>query len=172
MRLQKVQGQKKRPLREGLRESLPEFMVPSNILFMERFPLTPNGKVDRKAMPAPSEMEKTSEAEYVAPTNDLETQIAEVWREVLYLEQVGVHDNFFDLGGHSLLVVQAHRKLADRCPMPISLTDLYRFPTICGLAGNLSKGGDSGEAVAASQARGEKRREALGRRRRRGGRGS
>jgi natural product biosynthesis luciferase-like monooxygenase protein len=165
-------GAEEKALREGLRESLPEFMVPSNILFMERFPLTPNGKVDRKAMPAPSEMEKTSEAEYVAPTNDLESQIAEVWREVLYLEQVGVHDNFFDLGGHSLLVVQAHRKLADRCPMPISLTDLYRFPTICGLAGNLSKGGDSGEAVAASQARGEKRREALGRRRRRGGRGS
>jgi hypothetical protein len=147
-------------------------MVPSNILFMEGFPLTPNGKVDRKAMPAPSEMEKTSEAQYVAPTNDLESQIAEVWREVLYLEQVGVHDNFFDLGGHSLLVVQAHRKLVGRCPMPISLTDLYRFPTIFDLAGNLSKGGDGGEAVAASQARGEKRREALGRRRRRGGRGS
>ena len=156
-------------LRDGLRASLPEFMIPSNIVFLERFPMTPNGKVDRKAMPAPNEVQKTSTAVYVAPANDLEAQIAGVWREVLYLEQVGVHDNFFDLGGHSLLVVQAHRKLIEICTMPITLTDLYRFPTIAGLATHLSKDDDGGEAAAASQARGEKRRQALGRRRRRGG---
>lgn len=156
-------------LRDRLRESLPEFMIPSNIVFLDRFPMTPNGKVDRKAMPAPNEVQKPSQADYVAPTNDLEAQIAGVWREVLYLEQVGVHDNFFDLGGHSLLVVQAHRKLIGICTMPITLTDLYRFPTIAGLAEHLSKDDDGGEAAAASQARGEKRRQALGRRRRRGG---
>ena len=157
-------------LKDQLRVSLPEFMVPSNVLFLDAFPQTPNGKVDRKRLPAPHEVAKKSQAEYVAPANDLEGQIAEVWREVLYLEQVGTHDNFFDLGGHSLLVVQAHRKLREVCPMEVTLTDLYRFPTIAGLAEHVSKGGDGGEAVAASQARAEKRKQALGRRRRRGSR--
>ncbi len=131
--------------------------------------MTPNGKVDRKALPAPERARLEGAEAYVAPTNDLEAQIAGVWQEVLYLEQVGIHDNFFDLGGHSLLVVQAHRKLAEICPVPITLTDLYRFPTVGGLAEHLSKGDDGGEAAQASQARGEKRRQALGRRRRRGG---
>ena len=156
-------------LRDGLRETLPEFMVPSTILSMDRFPQTPNGKVDRKALPAPHELQQKSQIEFKAPANDLEAQIAGVWREVLYLEEVGVNDNFFDLGGHSLLVVQAHRKLAEICPMPITLTDLYRFPTIAGLAENLSEGDDGGEVAQASQARAEKRKQALGRRRRRGG---
>lgn len=156
-------------LRDALRETLPEFMVPAEIVFLERFPMTPNGKVDRKALPAPRDVQRKRQAEYVAPANELEGQIASVWREVLYLEQVGVHDNFFDLGGHSLLVVQAHRKLVDVVPMPITLTDLYRFPTISGLAEHLSSGDGGAAAAAASQARGEKRRKALGRRRRRGG---
>jgi hypothetical protein len=85
---------------------------------------------------------------------------------VLYLEQVGIDDNFFDLGGHSLLVVQAHRKLRDLCPKPLSLTDLYRFPTIRGLSGHLLSDDDGGEQVERSQARGERRREAMNRRRR------
>ena len=156
-------------LRDGLREHLPEFMVPSNLVRLDRYPQTPNGKVDRKALPAPNELRPVSQAAYVAPESDLEAQIATVWREVLYLEQVGVNDNFFDLGGHSLLVVQAHRKLAEVLDVPITLTDLYRFPTIAGLAERLSKGDGSAEVAAASQERGEKRRQALGRRRRRGG---
>ena len=156
-------------LRDGLREHLPEFMVPSNLVRLDRYPQTPNGKVDRKALPAPNEVGQVSQAAFVAPESDLEAQIATVWREVLYLEQVGVNDNFFDLGGHSLLVVQAHRKLAGVLEVPITLTDLYRFPTIAGLAERLSKGDGSAEIAAASQERGDKRRQALGRRRRRGG---
>ena len=156
-------------LRDGLREHLPEFMVPSNLVRLDRYPQTPNGKVDRKALPAPNEVGQVSQAVFVAPESDLEAQIAMVWREVLYLEQVGVNDNFFDLGGHSLLVVQAHRKLAGVLEVPITLTDLYRFPTIAGLAERLSKGDGSAEIAAASQERGDKRRQALGRRRRRGG---
>lgn len=154
-------------LREGLRDHLPEFMLPSNFVTLERFPQTPNGKVDRKSLPAPNEVQKRSTAEYKAPESDLEAQIADVWKSVLYLEQIGVNDNFFDLGGHSLLVVQAHRKLRDVVSMPITLTDLYRFPTVASLAGHLEGGGDA-EATKASQARGAARREALGRRRRRG----
>ncbi|MEM9176891.1 MAG: MupA/Atu3671 family FMN-dependent luciferase-like monooxygenase, partial [Myxococcota bacterium] len=155
-------------LREGLREHLPEFMVPSNIVTLDRFPQTPNGKVDRKALPAPRDVQQRSQAEYKAPENELEAQIADVWKDVLYLEKVGVDDNFFDLGGHSLLVVQAHRKLRDVVPMPITLTDLYRFPTISGLAKHLSSGDGAKETAQASQARADKRRQALGRRRRRG----
>ena len=96
-------------------------------------------------------------------------QISGVWREILHLEQVGVNDNFFDLGGHSLLVVQAHRKLREVVPMSITLTDLYRFPTVTGLAEHLGCEGGATEMAQASQARGEKRKQALGRRRRRGG---
>ena len=155
-------------LREGLREHLPEFMVPSNVVTLDRFPQTPNGKVDRKALPAPRDVQQRSQAEYKAPENELEAQIADVWKEVLYLEKVGADDNFFDLGGHSLLVVQAHRKLRDVLPMALTLTDLYRFPTIAGLASHLSSGDGAKETAQASRARADKRRQALGRRRRRG----
>ncbi len=154
-------------MRSGLRENLPEFMLPSAFVFLDQYPQTPNGKIDRKALPAPNQVKTASAVEYQPPSNELEGLIAEVWKEVLYLEQAGVDDNFFDLGGHSLLVVQAHRKLREVSPRPVSLTDLYRFPTIRGLAGHLSSEGDDGEQVKKSQARGEKRRQALGRRRRR-----
>jgi hypothetical protein len=154
-------------LRSSLRATLPEFMVPASFVTLERFPMTPNGKIDRNALPAPGVVRSRSKAEYRAPGSDLEQTIAGVWKEVLYLDQVGVNDNFFDLGGHSLLVVQAHRKLRELCPEPLSLTDLYRFPTIRGLASHLSSDGSDDEQAKQSQARGEKRRQALGRRRRR-----
>ena len=157
-------------LRSALAEHLPDFMVPSAFVFLERYPQTPNGKIDRKALPAPDEVRARSTVEYKAPDNELEQSIAETWKEVLYLDQVGIDDNFFDLGGHSLLVVQAHRKLREIFPNPLSLTDLYRFPTIRGLAAHLSSDGGSDEQAEKSEARGAKRREALGRRRRRGGR--
>jgi hypothetical protein len=153
-------------LRASLGESLPEFMVPSAFVFLDHYPQTPNGKIDRKALPAPSELRPATSESFEAPDGELEHTIAGVWKEVLYLEQVGVDDNFFDLGGHSLLVVQAHRKLRDLCPKPLSLTDLYRFPTIRGLAGHLHSDDDGDEQVERSQARGERRREAMNRRRR------
>ncbi|HKK51761.1 MAG TPA: MupA/Atu3671 family FMN-dependent luciferase-like monooxygenase, partial [Myxococcota bacterium] len=149
-------------LRAALREQLPEFMVPAAFVFLDRMPQTPNGKIDRKALPAPSEVKSRSQAEYKPPGNELESLISEVWKAVLYLDQVGIDDNFFDLGGHSLLVVQAHRKLREECAQPVTLTDLYRFPTIRGLAAHLSSDGEEGEQVKQSQARGEKRRQALG----------
>ncbi|MFT5442172.1 MAG: natural product biosynthesis luciferase-like monooxygenase protein [Myxococcota bacterium] len=155
-------------LRDALRENLPDFMVPSLYVELERFPMTPNGKIDRKAMPAPDQIRARVQAEYKAPGNELEQQITNVWKDVLYLENVGTNDNFFDLGGHSLLVVQAHRKLREACEHKISLTDLYRFPTIAGLANFLTSGGDGAVQAKQSQDRGAKRREAMGKRRRRG----
>ncbi|HEX2081440.1 MAG TPA: amino acid adenylation domain-containing protein, partial [Longimicrobium sp.] len=91
-------------LREHLRRTLPEYMVPSAFVALERFPLTPSGKLDRKALPAPDLA--SAEEKYVAPRAPVEEVLAEIWAEVLRLERVGVHDSFFDLGGHSLLIMR------------------------------------------------------------------
>ena len=100
------------------------------------------------------------QAPFVAPQNELEAMIAEVWRGVLKLETVGAEDNFFDLGGHSLLVVQVHRKLREQIPQPLSLTDLYRFPTIRSLAEFLGSDG-SNPQLEKSVDRAAARRESL-----------
>jgi natural product biosynthesis luciferase-like monooxygenase protein len=125
-------------LREALRAKLPEYMVPSHFVVLDRLPLTPNGKIDRKALPAPDAVAPRAEAQYVEPGNELEQAIVEAWRETLGVQKVGVRDNFFDLGGHSLLVVRLHRRLQPVVPRPLSITDLYRFPTIASLAEHLT----------------------------------
>ena len=150
-------------LREHLRETLPEFMVPALFVTLDAMPLTPNGKIDRKQLPAPEQQTARTQAPFVAPKNALETMIADAWRDTLKLENVGAEDNFFDLGGHSLLVVQVHRRLREQVPKPLSLTDLYRFPTIRTLAEFLAnEGGD--ERLEKSKDRGAARRELLLRR--------
>jgi len=156
-------------LRTLLGRSLPEFMVPSTFCFLESLPLTPNGKIDRNALPAPETFtSRTPIVEHRAPANDLERTIGDVWRTVLKVDQVGTKDNFFDLGGHSLLVVQAHRLLREQLASPLSLTDLYRFPTIESLAAHLGEPAGANGPATGGQDRAEKRRAALGRRRRRG----
>ncbi|MBN0926932.1 hypothetical protein JTL68_37205, partial [Pseudomonas aeruginosa] len=96
-----VQAALRNELKALLRDSLPEYMVPAHLLFLERLPLSPNGKVDRKALPAP-DASLLQEA-YVAPRSELECQVAAIWQEVLKLQRVGLDDHFFELGGHSLL---------------------------------------------------------------------
>jgi hypothetical protein len=153
-------------LRSHLREKLPEYMVPSHFVVLDRLPLTPNGKVDRKALPAPDKVVKAKRAEFVPPASDLEATIAEMWKETLGIDAVGVRDNFFDLGGHSLLVVRLHRLLKEAVPQQIPLTALYRFPTIASLAEHLS-GGDDSENLERSKDRAQKRKDMMQRRRRR-----
>jgi natural product biosynthesis luciferase-like monooxygenase protein len=154
-------------LREYLRGKLPEYMVPAHIVVLERMPLTPNGKVDRKQLPAPDGgAGQSAKAEFVAPAGELEEQIAAAWRETLGLAKVGIQDNFFDLGGHSLLVVRLHRRLVGTLPKPVSLTDLYRFPTIGSLSEFLSAD-PTAAALGESADRAKLRREMLDRRRRR-----
>ncbi len=155
-------------LRAALGASLPEFMIPSAFCFLDAFPLTPNGKIDRKALPAPEQLAPHTSVAYQAPENELELTIATVWQQVLKLDTVGTQDNFFDLGGHSLLVVQVHRQLRDQIERPLSLTDLYRFPTIRTLVRHLSSEDDAGASAEAAADRGERRRAALSRRRKRG----
>ncbi len=126
-------------LRAALAELLPEVMVPQHVVVVASFPLTPNGKVDRAALPDPaSALVLRAQA---APQSQLEQAIAGIWQEVLGVQQVGLGDNFFDLGGHSLLVVQVQRRLLEVCGREVSITDMFRLPTIRALAVHL--GGDA-----------------------------
>ncbi|MBL8859733.1 MAG: LLM class flavin-dependent oxidoreductase [Planctomycetes bacterium] len=153
-------------VREALRAKLPEYMVPGWFIELAQFPLTPNGKVDRKALPAPEAAPTTAKrAEFVAPASGLEAQLAALWVEILGLEKVGVDDNFFDVGGHSLLVVRMHRKIGALVDKPVSLTDLYRFPTIRTFTEWVSSDGVN-KTLDVGADRGARRRDALLRRRR------
>jgi acyl carrier protein len=105
-----------------------------------------------------------TEVAFVAPEEGLEALIAQTWQSILHREQVGVEDNFFDIGGHSLLVVQVHRTLREKVERRLALTDLYRFPTVRSLAEYLSSEDDSG-ATREGTDRGRKRRDAMRRRR-------
>ncbi|MET0398427.1 MAG: amino acid adenylation domain-containing protein [Longimicrobiaceae bacterium] len=121
-------------LRGWLRDRLPEYMVPGALVVMESIPLTPNGKVDRRALPAP---ELPAEAEYVAPRGVVEETLCAIWAEVLGLERVGVEDNFFRVGGHSLLAMQVASRAQEAFGVPVSLRDLFETPTVAALAGSV-----------------------------------
>jgi hypothetical protein len=123
-------------LQAALAVDLPEIMVPASLMLLRDFPLTPNGKVDRAALPDPRAPSVATQS--TAPEGEFENIIAGLWREVLGLSDVGSTDNFFDLGGHSLLVVQVQRSLRDVCGREVSITDMFRFPTIRGLARHLA----------------------------------
>ncbi|SFQ71862.1 amino acid adenylation domain-containing protein [Variovorax sp. OK605] len=124
-------------LRERLGEALPDYMVPSVLMALDALPLNANGKVDRKALPAP---EFTSDKPYEAPQGPIAETLAAIWAEVLQLDKVGVHDNFFDLGGHSLLLVRVHRLLEDRLRTAIPLVHLFKYPTVGSLAQWMARG--------------------------------
>jgi amino acid adenylation domain-containing protein len=136
-------------LREQLRRRLPEPMVPSRFLLLDSLPLLPNGKLDRRALAALHVQEPPRSVPYAPPATAMEVCIAAVWKEVLHLEQVGVDDAFFDLGGHSLALLQVQRLLRDRLGRQISMLDLFRAPTIAALARQLSGEEATGAAAAA-----------------------
>ena len=117
-------------LRAHLREMLPEYMVPSVYEPLEAVPLTPNGKVDRKALPAPEGTAVAARAEYVAPRTPLERTLCEIWSRVLGVESVGIRDDFFDLGGHSLLVVRLLFELEAELERALELPVLFRVRTV------------------------------------------
>jgi hypothetical protein len=151
-------------LRASLAGVLPEHMMPAHFVALDTFPLTPNRKVDRKALPAPSS--KPLEAQnFVAPVSDIEAQIAAIWGRVLGVAKVGAKDNFFALGGHSLLAVQVHREIRDSLgASKLSITDIFRFPVLSALAAHLD---DRPKAapVAATSDRADARADAMARRR-------
>jgi hypothetical protein len=151
-------------LGETLRARLPAFMVPAHVVLLARLPETPNRKIDRRALPRPEAGEVLRRADYVAPENDTERTIATLWQEILGRERIGTEDNFFDVGGHSLLVVRMHRRLRDLLTQPVTLTDLYRFPTIRSLTEFLTRSASQPSHDGASRA--DRRREMIERRRR------
>jgi amino acid adenylation domain-containing protein len=155
-------------VRAYLRERLPSYMIPNVFVTLERLPLTANGKVDRRALPAPVSAGQEEDERYIAPQTEMEHRVVAVWREVLGAERIGVHDNFFDLGGHSLLIVRVHNKLRETLHREIPIVELFRHPTVTALSEYLgAKEPSALEAVAAAgafdpvQARAEKKREAI-----------
>jgi amino acid adenylation domain-containing protein len=120
-------------LRAGLQRRLPEYMVPAVFVPLDEMPLTANGKVDRKRLPAPEVERSATAVEYVAPRNEIEAKLAEIWQEVLNVRQVGVLDNFFELGGDSILSIQIIAR-ANEAGIRLTPKDLFQFPTVAGLA--------------------------------------
>lgn len=153
-------------LKAHVSAALPDFMVPAHFVAMSAFPLTPNAKVDRKALPRPDEARRAAPvADYVAPADDLEVRLSEAFRRLLGVERVGASDNFFTLGGHSLLAVQLHRDLKGSVAADLTITDIYRFPTVKGLASHIRDRGQADKHLEKVANRAAMRRQAmLGRR--------
>jgi acyl carrier protein len=161
-------------LRAHLRADLPEYMIPAAFVPLAQFPLTPNAKVDRNALPAPEGVRRRggAVAPGAAPQNGLQKEIAELWQDALGVDAVGLDDNFFDLGGHSLLAVRVHRDLKERVERPLSITDMFRLPTVRALSAFLAGELDEGAVARQGEDRAAARRDAMARRRsRRRGRG-
>ncbi|MCP4654947.1 MAG: AMP-binding protein, partial [bacterium] len=125
-------------LRGFLREEVPEYMVPSLFVPLESLPLTPNRKVDRRALPAPEAARPDLDTAYMPPTTELEKQLAAIWQEVLGVERVGLDDNFFDVGGHSLLLAQVRARVGKLTGREVPLMELFRRPNIRSLVAFLS----------------------------------
>jgi natural product biosynthesis luciferase-like monooxygenase protein len=143
-------------LREALAAKLPAIMVPQHVLVLPAMPLTPNGKTDRRALPDPRAVIAVRAGG--APESELEKTIAGIWAEVLGLPSVGTSDNFFDLGGHSLLVVQVQRRLREACGREVSITDMFRLPTVRALASHLGGQDEAASAVTDGLSRAQQRR--------------
>jgi amino acid adenylation domain-containing protein len=121
-------------LRTWLKQKLPEYMIPTVFVILESLPLTPSGKVDRRFLPIPDASRRDLEASYVAPQTEIERQIIKIWSEILKLEKIGVCDNFFDLGGYSLLGTQVITRMRQLFSVELSLRVLFELPTVAELA--------------------------------------
>jgi amino acid adenylation domain-containing protein len=128
-----------RELRHFLRNKLPGHMIPTAFMMLESLPLNSHGKVERGALPAPDSLSLELDTSYLVPRTEVERNIAGVWQEVLRLESVDIFDNFFDLGGNSLLMIQVHDKLRERFRFELSVVELFEYPSINSLAEHLSR---------------------------------
>jgi acyl-coenzyme A synthetase/AMP-(fatty) acid ligase/acyl carrier protein len=121
-------------LNRFLRERLPDYMIPTHFVFLGSLPLTPNGKVDRKVLPAPSNESIADNATFVAPRTEIEKKLAAIWTNLMKVENIGVHDDFFELGMHSLTAVRAVTQIREAFGVEIPFTTLFESPTIASLA--------------------------------------
>jgi len=146
-------------LRRHLEQELPAYMVPSSWVKLERLPLTASGKVDRLALPEPDHLRSNLKERYVAPQTEAERIIDTIWQGVLQLDKIGINDNFFDLGGHSLLMLQVHHQLDEAFERDVSIIDMFQYPTISSLATFLSRNGNEDSFIDDNQDRAENRKE-------------
>lgn len=158
-------------LKEFLVEKIPEIMVPSYFIKMDSFPLTSNGKIDRKIFPGIDfSQKKAEENEKInIPQNEIEHLIYEIWKEVLNLENIDINDNFFDVGGHSLLVIKVHQLLTQKLKTTkqVTVVDMFQYTTIASLANYISQESDEKKSLDKIQDRAKKQREARQRLRKR-----
>jgi acyl carrier protein len=124
-------------VKDWLKARLPDYMIPSQFMVLDKLPLTPNGKIDRKVLSDLSANVDSLEGEWVAPRTREEKLLADIWADVLGIERVGIHNNFFDLGGHSLQAVQLISKIALALNIDVSVKQLFLYPTIAQLAEQL-----------------------------------
>ena len=136
-------------LREFLQSKLPPYMLPAMFIPLDAFPLTANGKLDRQALPAPEQVRPELAQDFVRPHSEVERAIAVIWRQVLHLEQVGLLDNFFDLGGDSLSIVQVHDRLQEDLDQAVAVVKLFQYPTIRALAQFLSQAAEQQQSAMA-----------------------
>ena len=152
-------------LRAHLQSKLPDYMVPAAFIALDRLPLNANGKLDRRALPAPESARPGFDSRFVAPRTPAECTLAAIWQRVLGLERVGVNDNFYELGGHSLHMIQVHARLRAALSSDISVVRMFQHPTIESLARHLESGQPAGALPAGIAARAGRQKAALARQR-------
>ena len=147
-------------LRDFLHTTLPEYMLPAAFVFMDDFPLTVSGKADRLAFPPPTAAALQPNQSFAPPSSGTEQLVARTWQDVLHLDLIGVDDNFFDIGGNSLLMAQVHARLSESVTSDLSIVDLFQYPTIRAIAAHLGREslavqapGSRTDALVAGQAR-------------------
>jgi acyl-coenzyme A synthetase/AMP-(fatty) acid ligase len=126
-------------LRSWLQDRLPEYMVPAAFIKLAEIPLTPNGKVDRKQLMLRQGVTRPPSTVTITPRNELEERLVAIWSEILDVDRVGIRDNFFDLGGHSLLLIRVHARIKRDLKVDISVVDLFRYPTVESIASWLDR---------------------------------
>jgi hypothetical protein len=140
-------------LRPALRAALPAYMLPTTLTVLETLPLTPNGKVDRKALPAPSELAPAAARQVNPPRDPVQHAIAAMWQETLGIPTIGIDDNFFDLGGHSLLILQVHARICAAFETDLTVAEMFQFPTVQELAARVQRTGRAARGVDRAQGR-------------------
>ena len=129
-------------LKNYLKQQLPDYMLPAAMVTLPKLPLTANGKIDRQALPEPEQVETKA---YVAPKNKTEEAVAAIWAEVLRRERISADDNFFDLGGHSLMATQIVSRVREQFHVELGIRILFEKPTIAGLAQAIHAAQENGE---------------------------
>ncbi|MCP5063073.1 MAG: amino acid adenylation domain-containing protein [Ignavibacteriae bacterium] len=133
-------------LRNYLRESLPDYMIPSSLIKLENIPITPNGKINKNQLPDPDNV-FSNKNDFIQPDSVIEKQISNIWKEILNSNKVGLNDSFFDLGGHSLNVIQVQTEIKDKFNKEVTVVDLFKYPTVKLFANFLSNGSNNSKQV-------------------------